>query len=282
MSEFSDIDQMRTITYENLQIAAASVSTTIEQTHSIYYPSNVLLYVQKGQMNLQLQQQLYRISRGQFVLIRKYTHGQCFKTWFKEEGSAKMIAFVLQDSFLHKVIEHQSFAPHPSLNEERVFELPSHGLLKGLMESIWTYIEQDVRLEKSMLELKTLEALLAIGQVCPELLPVLKAYSQTERANLEQFMQQNFQYKIPLEQLARMSGRSLSTFNCEFKNLYQSSPHQWIKRQRLELAKRLLLQTDKKPSEVYLEVGFKDLAHFSRSFKRQFGEKPSQIKRLVN
>ena len=193
-----------------------------------------------------------------------------------------MIAFVLQDNFLHKVLEYQSFAPSPYLDEERIFELPSYGLLKGLMESIWTYLEQDVHLEKSIIELKTLEALLAIGQVRPELLPVLKAYSQAERANLEQFMQHNFQYNIPLEQLTRMSRRSLSTFNREFKSLYQNSPHQWIKRQRLELAKRLLLPTDKIPSEVYLEVGFEDLAHFSRSFRHQFGKKPSQIKRLVN
>ncbi len=133
-----------------------------------------------------------------------------------------------------------------------------------------------------MLELKTLEALLAIGQVRPELFPILKAYSQAERVNLEQFMQHNFQYNIPLEQLARMSGRSLSTFNHEFKNLYNSSLHQWTKRQRIELAKRLLVQTEKIPSEVYLEVCFEDLAHFSRSFKRHFGKNPSQMKRLIS
>lgn len=281
MSSSPDIDQLKTIACENLQIAA-SVDTTTKDAHSIYYPSNVLLYIQRGQMNLQLSQQLYKIVRGQFVLIRKYTHGQCFKTWSVEEGSAKMVAFVLQDNFLHKVLEQQSFALPSNPSKERVFELPEHGLLKGLMESIWTYIEQDVQLDKSLLELKTLEALLAIGQVRPELLPILKAYSQAERADLEQFMQHNFQYNIPLEQLAKMSGRSLSTFNREFKSLYQSSPHQWIKRQRLELAKRLLLQTDKMPSEVYLEVGFEDLAHFSRSFKRQFGTNPSQLKRLAS
>ncbi|MGH1335302.1 MAG: helix-turn-helix domain-containing protein [Aureispira sp.] len=281
MNNLPEIDQMRMITCENLQIAA-SIDSTIQQTHSVYYPSNVLLYVQKGQMSLQLDHQLYSIARGQFALIRKYTHGQCFKTWSKEEGSAKMVAFALQDNFLQTVLERQSFASMPSPSQEQIFELSVHGLLKGLMESIWTYIKENIQLDKSIIELKTLEALLAIGQVRPELLPVLKAYSQAERADLEQFMQHNFQYNIPLEQLARMSGRSLSTFNREFKKLYQSSPHQWIKQQRLELAKRLLLQTDKMPSDVYLEVGFEDLAHFSRSFKHQFGKNPSQIKRLVN
>jgi AraC-like DNA-binding protein len=281
MNDLPNIDQIRTITCEHIQIAA-SIETVVQDAHSIYYPSNVLMYVQRGQLNLQLQHELHSIGRGQFVLVRKYTHGQCFKTWTSEEGGAQMVAFVLQDNFLHKVLEQQPFAPAASPSQARLFELPQHGLLQALMESIWTYIAQDVQLDKAMIELKTLEALLAIGQARPALLPVLKAYSQKERADLEQFMQHNYQYNIPLEQLARMSGRSLSTFNREFKRLYQSSPHQWIKRQRLELAKRLLLQTDKMPSDVYLEVGFEDLAHFSRSFKRHFGKNPSQMKRLVS
>ncbi|WP_324218279.1 helix-turn-helix domain-containing protein [Flavobacterium sp.] len=32
-----------------------------------------------------------------------------------------------------------------------------------------------------------------------------------------------------------------------------------------------------KPSDIYLEVGFKDISHFSRSFSKQFGSAPSKI-----
>ena len=44
---------------------------------------------------------------------------------------------------------------------------------------------------------------------------------------------------------------------------------------------RLLTFTNKTPSVVYLEVGFEDLAHFSRSFKQEFGINPSAVEKKV-
>lgn len=86
---------------------------------------------------------------------------------------------------------------------------------------------------------------------------------------------------ITLEKFAEMSGRSLSTFNRDFRKIFQMSPHKWIKQKRLELARKLLISTSKKASDVYLEVGFEDLAHFSRSFKSYFGLNPSEVKAVV-
>ncbi|WP_310588831.1 helix-turn-helix domain-containing protein [Dyadobacter flavalbus] len=36
-------------------------------------------------------------------------------------------------------------------------------------------------------------------------------------------------------------------------------------------------QHHQRPSDVYLEVGFEDLSHFSYVFKKQFGKAPSQL-----
>ncbi|BDS12907.1 helix-turn-helix domain-containing protein [Aureispira anguillae] len=270
-----------TIDCQNMQIAA-SVEAHVVEPHSIYYPSNVLFYVQRGQLNLEVNQKLHTIKKGAFALIRKYTHGQCFKTWGENEGSAKMIAFILQDEFLQKVIEKVGVKPTKLAPVEQIVDLPYNVLLKGLMDSIWTYIEGNLQLDRSMVELKTMEALLAVTQSRPDLVPILKDYTRVERADLENFVRHNFMYNISLEKLAKMSGRSLSTFNRDFKALFQKPPHQWIKQQRLELARSLLLQTHKMPSDVYLEVGFEDLAHFSRSFKKYFGENPSEIKKMAH
>ena len=271
---------MKTIECENMQIAA-SVEAQIVEPHTIYYPSNVLFYVQEGELRLELEEKMYVVPKGSFALIRKYTHGDCFKTWGEGETCARMVAFVLQDAFLQKVIQNVSVKNNTLENVERVVHLPYNTLLKGLMNSIWAYVEGNLQLDRPMVELKTMEALMAIAKSRPDLLSVLKEYTTPERADLESFMQHNFMYNIPLEKLARMTGRSLSTFNREFKTIYQQSPHKWIKQQRLEMAKRLLIQTNKMPSDIYLEVGFEDLAHFSRSFKTHFGKNPSEIKKML-
>jgi AraC-like DNA-binding protein len=43
----------------------------------------------------------------------------------------------------------------------------------------------------------------------------------------------------------------------------------------LEQAYFLIKEKGKKPSDVYLEVGFEDLSHFSFAFKKEFGKAPS-------
>jgi AraC-like DNA-binding protein len=43
------------------------------------------------------------------------------------------------------------------------------------------------------------------------------------------------------------------------------------------LAYYQLTEKKKKPVEVYLEVGFEDLSHFSYAFKKQFGYTPTGL-----
>lgn len=49
---------------------------------------------------------------------------------------------------------------------------------------------------------------------------------------------------------------------------------QYILQYRLERAVEMLLHTDKTISEIYRDIGLKDLAHFSRAFKKQYGLPP--------
>ncbi|MEM6726474.1 MAG: AraC family transcriptional regulator, partial [Bacteroidota bacterium] len=99
-----------------------------------------------------------------------------------------------------------------------------------------------------------------------------------EKADLVEFINHNFMFNLKLSQFAKMSGRSLSSFNREFRRIFHETPHRWIMKSRLEMAKELLIQPARKPSDVYLEVGFEDLAHFSKRFKSYFGINPSEVK----
>jgi transcriptional regulator GlxA family with amidase domain len=56
------------------------------------------------------------------------------------------------------------------------------------------------------------------------------------------------------------------------------SPSALLKKQRLEQAYQLLSQTNLNVSEVATQSGFKDLGHFSRSFRQQYGYPPKRFK----
>lgn len=53
-----------------------------------------------------------------------------------------------------------------------------------------------------------------------------------------------------------------------------TTPRTWLNQQRLERARKLLLSTDATISTISVRVGFRDVSHFSRAFRRRFGTSP--------
>ncbi|NLP57291.1 AraC family transcriptional regulator [Lutibacter sp. B1] len=266
----------------NSLVIATSVETSNSSEHNVYYPDHLLIYVQQGQFNFRNKNQLFTIEKGAFCLIKKYTSLTCFKTWGENEDGFKMIAFMLNDEFIRKVS-----AKLPLIqNKDHVINKPflpvsPNSILLGLMSSLEIYLKEKQNMAPDIVELKTLESLIGIARENKNILTFLSDFSQPSKAELRLFMEHYYTQKIPLNELAKLSGRSIATFHREFKRTFNTSPHQWIKERRLLKAKELLTLTNRKPSDIYIELGFEDLAHFSRSFKKHFGKNPSKVTSLV-
>jgi AraC-like DNA-binding protein len=268
--------KIKFINSNELQVAASCEASSIEITE-VYFPSTLLFFAQVGQINVKHNQELLTVGRGRFGLLRKYTQCEMFKSWSQEEGQAKTYTFVLTNDFIKRVIHNIEMPKDITPVDERFINLQPTALLQGLMNSLIAYIDEGIDLEPQTMELKTLEALHALIKADPRLYGVFKEFAISERADLEQLMNHNFRFNIPLDDLAKQSGRSLSTFNREFKALFNDTPHKWIKKKRLQFARNMMVTKNKRPSEVYLEAGFEDLAHFSKSFKSFFNITPSQF-----
>ncbi|MCB9302862.1 MAG: helix-turn-helix domain-containing protein [Lewinellaceae bacterium] len=78
-----------------------------------------------------------------------------------------------------------------------------------------------------------------------------------------------------LPQLCQKIGMSRSQLYRKLIALIDESPSEFIRSYRLNKAKELLETTDLNVSEVAWKVGYKNLAHFSRSYQDVFGEPPS-------
>lgn len=82
--------------------------------------------------------------------------------------------------------------------------------------------------------------MLALAEADKNLLQIFKEFSNNKRASIEKLVKHNFLYNIPLVTLVKQSGRSLSTFNREFKSIFNNTPHRWIIKERLYYAKKLM------------------------------------------
>jgi AraC-like DNA-binding protein len=83
-------------------------------------------------------------------------------------------------------------------------------------------------------------------------------------------------YDLSAEDMANFTGRSLAAFKRDFRKISNLSPRKWLIQKRLEVAQMKIKNENRKVSEVCFEVGFKDLSHFSKAYKKAFGTAPTK------
>ena len=79
-----------------------------------------------------------------------------------------------------------------------------------------------------------------------------------------------------VESMSKRAGMSIAAFHHNFKLVTGSSPLQYLKRIRLDRAKRLLIHEGYNSSTAAKAVGYESASQFSREFKRQFGVPPME------
>lgn len=84
-------------------------------------------------------------------------------------------------------------------------------------------------------------------------------------------------WRVP--ELAAMSGLSPSHFFRVFKQCLGTSPHEWLRRERITHAKRRLIETDEAIKQIASQCGYSDQFFFSRDFKQVTGYTPSDFRK---
>jgi AraC-like DNA-binding protein len=96
-------------------------------------------------------------------------------------------------------------------------------------------------------------------------------------------LRRDYDQPLRIDALAGDLGMSVSSFHHHFKAVTAMSPLQFQKHLRLQEARRLLLSGDVDATSAAFRVGYDDTSHFSREYRRQFGEPPLRdVKRLRN
>jgi AraC family transcriptional regulator len=93
------------------------------------------------------------------------------------------------------------------------------------------------------------------------------------------YIESNLDTPLKNKEVAAIARFSEYHFNVAFRNSVGEAPHGYIIRRRIERAQGLMLATDKSLSEIALECGLADQAHFTRLFRKVSGESPAAWRR---
>lgn len=234
-----------------------------------------LSYIISGQLKVTDAGQTRYFGPGDLIFYRKNFLSKFTKIPTEKEPF-KSIAVIFDKEFLLKFSQQYNVVyDKPFHLAEAVLKLKEDILLKNFYETLLLYFNS--KLSKELIVLKKQEALLLLLELNPDLKNLLFDFNQPGKIDLEAFMQQNFKFNIDLKKQAFLTGRSLATFKRDFEQIFQMSPNRWLQKRRLEEAHYLIKEKKKRPSDVYHEVGFESISHFSYSFKKRFGVNPSTI-----
>lgn len=137
------------------------------------------------------------------------------------------------------------------------------------------FIEHPIAEELKLAELAFLIALKS--DCCIKRKIVETTDSSTE--SFEEIIHNNIFENITIEELAKQTNMSLTTFKNEFRRRFQDSPHRWLTRQRLMHAHLLLLSTNDTVADIGEKCSFSNTSHFIKVFKKEFKYTPAAYRR---
>lgn len=194
-------------------------------------------------------------------------------------------------------IEEPCFFIILAIDEDRFFELG--GIRKNEREFLNNYNLRDDYLKKIM-EMFSLETANGGRNGRPfveQLLSLfcryfLDHYSSDARGvpaprigpeeieRVQEYVMQNLSELISMDDLAAELNMSKFHFLREFKKATEKTPYQYVIETRLDRATRLLGNPGLSLSDIAYQLGFSDQSHFTRHFKRQYGQSPGRFRRV--
>jgi len=96
---------------------------------------------------------------------------------------------------------------------------------------------------------------------------------------VKKYVAEHLDEAIRVEDLSAIARLSPTHFSRAFKRSLGEAPHAYIIARRLERARELMLTSDMGLSELALQCGFSDQAHFTKLFRSHVGKSPAAWRR---
>jgi AraC-like DNA-binding protein len=273
--------QQQAITYQGkvvfLKLSMPSFNRTLKE-----YVANeaCFMFVNRGEVNVRAPEEFLQLNRGQAMLAK------CLNYFFEPTGNQENCKDGIESVgiFLYPEMLEDLFSFDLSSSSHRnsfnVKQVQVDLLLEKYRESIDLLLNNPDLADDDMIKTKLKEFVLLMSksQSAPSELDFLGALFQPNEAPFKKVIEQNLYASLSIDELAKLSHLSVSSFKRKFNEVYKQSPKKYLTTKKIEKAAELLKTQPLRVSEIAYDVGFDSVATFNRNFIAQYGKSPSEYR----
>lgn len=255
-----------------------------------HHPEYELVLITKGKGRRMVGDHIDRFWENDLVLMGPYTPHEwlCDPQYFGPDDTFYGEGIVIQ--FL------------PDFLGDRFFDIPENIDLKKFLKKSARGIEilgkTRERINEKMLSMEkmsSMDQLYALFDIfkqfiyiedynilaSPAFMEEFASNEKTPMHKVHQYIMQNFQHQIHLDELLDISNMSYSSFCASFKTTFRMTFKEYLLDLRVGYACKLLTESTQIISEIAFICGFENISNFNRQFKKIKGITPSQYQKQI-
>lgn len=240
---------------------------------------NIFSFLIEGTKEVIFDNSALVIDNSKFLVMKS---GNCLMTEkLSDVSNYRSVLLFFTNELVSRFIRKIELNKIESTVCKSVYAFDYDEFLKRFVYSLIDISKLSKNLQKKILEVKFEEIMLYLMEKYgSEFLYSLTINSDNAAQKFMQVMENSHLNKLTLKELSFLCNMSVSTFKREFEKHYSESPIKWFQNKRLEFAHYLLQKEQKKPSEVYFEIGYENLSSFTQAYKLKYGVTPKQHQKI--
>jgi len=260
-----------------------SYTFTQKRKGTLFLEDHLLLFVQHGVYSISYGGQIYNVHKNEMVLLKKAISIQYQKTEDPmDKGKLEYKMFFLKDELLREFFKMSNLKSKGIKEQVPISVKPVNERLVKYVQSLEPYFRDPKNIDENLIKIKLLELLYDLAAIDADLMKQLMQLKKQVRSDIPKIVEENILNPVSVNDLAYLSGRSLSSFKRDFQSIYNMPPYHWLRERRLDKAKELLINTSMSVTDVCFMTGFENNTHFSRAFKERYGCSPISYKQQNN
>lgn len=244
-----------------------------------FHPYFELFYVESGGCRFLIENNMYDLHAGDFLLIppqtlhyTRYLSGPCRRTtvFFREED--------LDDAVKELLPHKEGF-----FTEMRIFQVPEghREQIAAILGRMIKEVKIDDSFSAVMQQTLLRELLLLCGRVCSFFQDSPANIHTTDRqiVTAARYISEHYMEPITAAEIAAAAGFSPNYLSKKFRDAAGLGVHQYLTFIRMQHAALELVSTNDSITEIAFRCGFSDSNYFKDAFKNLYGVTPSRYRK---